>query len=102
MIEQTTLTDTDRAILSRLKLPACRNESRSDDARDYRTLLARESINAYNAFHKLGRQSPRALLFTEGLENPGSLRMWMETTCGSMRPYWHGTAESVQGPLGDC
>lgn len=42
MTYQTTLSDADRAILSRLALPALRNESRTDDSTDYRAMLARE------------------------------------------------------------
>jgi len=41
-VNQTTLTDQDRAILARLKLPACRNESRGDDTTDFLTMLARD------------------------------------------------------------
>ena len=44
-MNQTTLTDQDRAILARLKLPACRNESRSDDSVDYRAMFAIEVRN---------------------------------------------------------
>lgn len=39
MTYQTTLSDADRAILSRLALPALRNASRMDDSTDYRTML---------------------------------------------------------------
>lgn len=93
-MNQTTLTDTDRAIISRLALPALRNESRGDDCTDYLNMLARESINAYNAHWHLGHQSPRALLFTEGMDSPGGLRAWLRevTDYGRTRPYWHGVA----------
>lgn len=37
-MQQTALTDHDRAIISRLALPALRNELRTDDATDYRTM----------------------------------------------------------------
>ena len=95
-MNQTTLTDQDRAILARLKLPACRNESRGDDKTDFLNMLARDSINAYNAYWQLGHQSPRALLFTEGLENPGGLRLWLRevTDAGARRPYWYKEGQS--------
>lgn len=45
-MEQTTLTDQDRAILSRLAMPALRNESRTDDSADYRAMRARNRVKA--------------------------------------------------------
>ncbi len=94
-MKQTTLTDADRAILARLKLPACRNESRGDDLTDFLCMLARESINAYNVNWHLGRQSPAGLLYTEGLDRPGGLRAWLRevTDNGARRPYWHGESK---------
>ncbi len=90
-MQQTTLTDQDRAILARLKLPALRNESRGDDLTCFLNMLARESINAYNAYWGLGHQSPRGLLFTAGMDSPGGLRAWLreKTQHGTLSPYWH-------------
>lgn len=47
MTYQTTLSDADRAILSRLALPALRNESRTDDSTDYRA-MQREMVSRYD------------------------------------------------------
>lgn len=46
MTYQTTLSDADRAILSRLALPALRNESRTDDSTDYRAMRELVAVRA--------------------------------------------------------
>lgn len=65
------------------------------DRRDADTMLARHSINAYNDYWRLGRQSPTALEYTEGLGQSGNLRAWFRTQQCEPREalYWHGKRE---------
>lgn len=74
-MNQTTLTDADRAILSRLKLPALRNESRADDNVDFRAMLAIE-CHAEREWRINGRAvTPADCIGVQGYANGRNLNL---------------------------